>query len=85
MLKLSNHRLLIMGQEGPALLTSNSGTTSVDSEYLSSYAAWYALRALPEKTAGQRETMADLRNEWESIDRLIRAKPKAGSIPVEKT
>ena len=85
MLRLSNHRLLIMGQEGPALLTSNSGTTSVDSEYLSSYAAWYALRALPEKTSSQRDTMAELRNEWESIDRLIRAKPKAGSIPVEKT
>ena len=85
MLRLSNHRLLIMGQEGPALLTANSGTTSVDSEYLSSYAAWYALRSLPEKTASQRDTMAELRNEWESIDRLIRAKPRAGSIPVEKT
>ena len=85
MLRLSNHRLLIMGQEGPSLLTSNSGTTSVDSEYLSSYAAWYALRALPEKTAAQRDSMTELRDEWESIDRLIRAKPKAGSIPVEKT
>jgi len=82
---LANRRLLIIGQEGPALLTSNAGTTFIDSEYLSTYAAWYALRALPEKTASQRDTMAELRNEWESIDRLIRAKPKAGSIPVEKT
>ena len=81
----AGRRLLIMGQEGPALITSNAGTTSVDSEYLSSYAAWYTLRSLPEKTTAQRETMNELRNEWESIDRLIRAKPKGGSIPVEKT
>ena len=82
---LANRRLLIMGQEGPALITSNAGTTSIDSEYLSTYSAWYALRSLPEKTVSQRENMLELRSEWESIDRLIRAKPKAGSIPVEKT
>ena len=84
-LGLSNHRLLIMGQGGPVFLTANTDTTPVDSEFLSSYAAWYAIRSLPERTAAQRETLAELRNEWETIDRSIRAKPKAGSIPVEKT
>lgn len=82
---LANRRLFIQGQEGPPILTSNSGTTSVDSDYLSAYAAWYALRSLTNKSNNERETLARLEQEWREIDRLIRGKPVAGSIPVEKT
>lgn len=81
---MQNRRLLIRGEEGPALLTSNTGTTSVDSDFLSAYAAWYALRSLPNKSSDNKTRMDELERDWRELDRLIRDKPTAGSIAVEK-
>jgi len=82
---LGNRRLLISGQEGPVLLTSGTQTTPVRANYLSAYAAWFALKSIPSLTRSQDAKKAELELEWQRADRLIRGKAHAGSVLVERS
>jgi hypothetical protein len=79
---LAGRRMLMVGQEGPPRFTANTSSTTVDAAYMGAYAAWYALRGLPLNSERERR-MQSLELEWRERDRLIRARPLGGSIPIE--
>jgi hypothetical protein len=74
----------MLGQISPTILTSNTSTTSIDSDYLSAYAAWYALRGLPSRSGLQEDALQRTEVEWRELDRQFRETPKGDSILFER-
>jgi hypothetical protein len=81
---LAGRRLRMLGQISPTILTSNTSTTSIDSDYLSAYAAWYALRGLPSRSGLKEDALQRTEVEWRELDRQFRETPKGDSILFER-